>query len=57
MVFKFAYLVGLTKGCQSEKFQCYKLSMASFTDELQKYNDDVMMTSLHIFGIRNFHIL
>ena len=57
MVFKFAYLVDLTKGYQSEKFQCFKLSRSSFTEELQKYNDDVIMTSLYIFGIRNFHII
>ena len=57
MVFKFAYFMDLTKGYQPEKFQCCKFSGSSFTEELQKYNDDVIMTSLHIFGIPNFHIL
>ena len=57
MVFKFAYLVDLAKGYQPEKFQCCKLSGSSFTEELQKYNDEVIMTSLHNFEIRNFHIL
>ena len=51
MVFKFAYFVDLTKGYQPEKFQCFKLSWSSFTEELQKYNDDVIMMSLHFFGI------
>ena len=37
MVFKFAYMVDLTKGYQPEKFQCCKLSGSSFTEELQKY--------------------
>ena len=55
MVFKFAYLVDLTKGYQPEKLQCCKLSGSSFTEELQKYNYDVIIMSLHIFGIRNFH--
>ena len=54
MVFKFAYLVDLTKGYQPEKFQCCKLSESSFTEELQKYNDDVIMTSLHILGFEIF---
>ena len=57
MVFKFAYFVDLTKGYQSEKFQCCTLSESSFTEELQKYNDDVIMTSFHKFGIPNFPIL
>ena len=48
MAFRFAYLLELTKGYLSEKFQCCKLSGSSFTEELQKYNDDVIMTSLHI---------
>ena len=47
----------LSKGYQSEKFQCRKLSGSSFTEEFQKYNDYVIFTSLHIFGIGNFHIL
>ena len=57
MVFKFAYLVDLTKGYQPEKFQCFELSGLSFTEELQKYNDDVIMMSLHIFRTRNFNVL
>ena len=57
MVFKFAYLVDLTKGYQPEKFECCKLFGSSSTEELHKYNDDVIMTSLYNFGMRNFHIL
>ena len=57
MVFKFGYLVNLTKGYQSETFRCCKLSGSSFTEELQKYNDDVIMASLHVFEIHNFRIL
>ena len=41
MVFQFAYLVDLTKGYQPEKFQCCNMSGSSFTEELQKYNDEV----------------
>ena len=44
-----------TKGYQSAKFQCCRLSGASFKEGLQKDNDDVIMTSLYIFGIRIFH--
>ena len=54
MVFKFAYLVDPTKGYQLEKFQCCKLSGSSFTEELQKCNDNVIMTSLHILGFEIF---
>ena len=55
--FKFAYFLDLTKGYHPEKFQCCKFSGSGFTDELEKDNDDVIMTSLHTFEIRNFHIL
>ena len=51
MVFKFAYFVDLAKGYQP---QCCKLSGSSFTEELQKYNDDVIITSLHILGFEIF---
>ena len=54
MVFKFAYFVDLSKGYQPEKFQCCKLSESSFTEELQKHNNDVIMTSLHILEIEIF---
>ena len=54
MVFKFAYLVEFTKGYQPAKFQCCRLSGSSFTEGLQKHNYDVIMTSFHNFGIRNF---
>ena len=50
MVFKFAYFVELTKGYQSEKFQCCRLSGASFTEGLQNPNDDCIMMSFHIWG-------
>ena len=45
----------LTKGYQPEKFQCCKLSKSSLTEELQKHNDDVIMSSLRIFGISIFY--
>ena len=51
MVFKFAYFVEFTKGYQTGKFQCCGLSGSSFTEGLQKQNDDVIMTSFHDFGI------
>ena len=57
MFFKFAYFVEFSKGYQLAKFQCYRLSGSSFTEGLQKHNDDVIMTSFHDFGIRNLHIL
>ena len=57
MVFKFAYLVEFTIGYQPAKFQCCRFSGSSFTEGLQKHNDDVIMTSFHDIGIRNFHIL
>ena len=56
MVFKFAYFVEFANGYQLAKFQCCKLSGSSFTEGLQKHND-VIVTSFHDFGIRNFHIL
>ena len=56
MVFKFAYFVDLTKGYRPEKFQCCNMSGSSVTEELQKHNADIIMTSLHIFGILNFYI-
>ena len=53
MVFKFAYSVEFTIGYQPAKFQCCRLSESSFTEGLQKHNDDVIMSSLQNFGIRN----
>ena len=57
MVFKFAYFVECTK--------CYQHGSVSAVDclgqvlqrDIQKHNDDVIMTSFHDFGTRNFHIL
>ena len=57
MVFKLAYFVDLIIGYQPEKLQCCKLPGYSFTEELQRQNDDIMMTSLHIFRAPNFRIL
>ena len=54
MVLKFAYFVELTKGYQPAKFQCCRLSGSSFTEGLQKHNDDIIMTSFHIFGDSKF---
>ena len=56
MVFKFAYFVEFMKGYQPAKFQCCRLSGSSFTEGLQKHNDDVIMMSFYDFGVRNFHI-
>ena len=50
MVFKFAYFVELTKGYQPAKFQCRRLSGSSFTEGLQKHNDDVIMTSFQFWN-------
>ena len=47
MVLKFAYFVEFAKGYQPAKFQFYRLSGSSFTEGLQKHNDDVMMTSFY----------
>ena len=55
MGFKFAYFVEFIKGYQPAKFQCCRLSESSFTEELQKHNDDVIMTPFQDSGIRNFH--
>ena len=57
MVFKFAYFVEFTKGYHFANSQFYRLSGSSFTEGLQKQNDDVIMTSFHIIGIQNFIIL
>ena len=57
MDFKFAHFMEFTKGYQPAKFEYYRLSGSSFTEGLQKHNDDIIMTSVHDFGIRNFHIL
>ena len=54
MVFKFADFVERTKGYQPVKFQCCRLSGSSFTEGLQKQNDDVIMTSFHIFWDSKF---
>ena len=53
----FAYFVGITKGYQSEKFKCCKLSGSSFMQEFKKHNDDVIMTSLNILGFAIFRFL
>ena len=42
MGFKFAYFVEFTKGYRPAKFQCCRLSGSSFTEGLQKLNDDVI---------------
>ena len=51
MVFKFAHFVEFIKSYQSAKFQCCRLSGSSFTEGLQKHNNDVIMTSVHDSGI------
>ena len=57
MVFKFSYFVEFTEGYQPSKFQFCSLSGSSFTEGLQKHNDDVIMASFYNVGIRNFYIL
>ena len=42
MVFKLAYFVEVKIGYQSAKFECCRLSGSSFTEGLQKRNDDVI---------------
>ena len=37
---------------QPAKVQCCRLSLASFIGKLRKHNDDVIMTSFHVVGIR-----
>ena len=36
---------------QPGKFECCRLSLASFIANSEKRNDDVIMTSFHTFGI------
>ena len=43
MVFKFAYFVELLIEYQPARFQCCRLSLASFIDRLRKHNDDVIL--------------
>ena len=50
MVFKFAYSVEFTKGYQPAKFLCSKLSGSSFTEVLQKHNNDVIMSHFIFLG-------
>ena len=56
MSFKFVYFVAFANGYQPAKFQFCRLSGSGFTEELQKHNDDVIMTSFHNFGIQNLNI-
>ena len=51
MVFKFAYFVELSLGYYPAKFDCYRFSGSSFTEGLEKHNDDLVITSFHILGI------
>ena len=43
---------------QPAKFQCCRLSLASFIDRLRKHNDndDVIMTSFYVAGISKSQI-
>ena len=43
------FCVELRIDYQPVKFQCCRLSVASFIDGLRKNNDDVIMTSYHEF--------
>ena len=42
MIFKFVYIVVFTKDYRPAKFQRCRLSGSSFTEGLQKHNDDVI---------------
>ena len=42
MVFKFAYFLELSKGYQTSKFQCCRLSGSTFKEGLQKHDNDVI---------------
>ena len=53
MVFKFAYFVELRIDYQPAKFQCCKLSVASFIDGLRKHNDDVISCHFMLLGFGN----
>ena len=64
MVFKFAYFVEHTRSYQFAELQCFRFTGSSFTEGLQKHNDDVIMTSFHIlefeisaFCETNFNLL
>ena len=54
MVLQFPYLMDLSKSYQPEKFQYSKFAGSYFTEELQKYNDDVIMASLQILRFEIF---
>ena len=49
MVFKFAYSVELTKGYHPQKFQCCRFCESSFTEGLQKHNDDFVNDVISYF--------
>ena len=54
MVFKFAYILwNLPKAISLQIFD----SIDCLGQVLQKYNDEVIMTSFHTFGIRNFQFV
>ena len=47
MILKFGYFVEFTKDYQTAKFQFCRLSGSSFTEGLQKHNDDVISYFWH----------
>ena len=49
MVFKSAFFVELRIDYLPAKFQCCRLSVASFIEGLRKHNDDVIMMSYDEF--------
>ena len=51
MVFKLAYFVELWIDYQPAKFQCCRLSFGTFYRQIEKNNDDIIMTSFHVVGI------
>ena len=54
MVFKFVYFVEPWIDYQPAKFQCCRLSLASFINRLRKHNDDVIISFRWDLKISNF---
>ena len=52
IVTRFSDLLILWNLPKAAKCQCCRLSGSSFTEGLQKRNDDVLMTSFHFLGFR-----
>ena len=53
MVFKFAYFVELWIDYQPAKFQCCRLSLASFIDRLRKHDETSLLSHFILLGFEN----